>query len=326
MKLLFYSRLNRLWLEKIKQLRNEFSEVDFVTDVQKVDSEIKNADAIVAGEITLAVIQRAKKLKIIFVPYVGIDALPLDYIKTHGIRISNVHGNARYVAERCIALALSFYGKIIDYHNDLKQFQWHGYWAKGTLSDTWESIQGKTCSVIGTGEIGKYIARYLKVFDCRTIGFKKRPVTEKLEFFDEITTDLNEDLEKSELIFVTLPLTEDTKGMFSAEILTRLKGKFLVNAGRGLIIDEEGLYRALEEGILTGAGIDTWYNYPEKGETKAKPSKYPIHKLPNVILSPHLAGFTSQAAGLNIEQAIENIRSYIQTGKAKFEVDPDVMY
>ena len=86
------------------------------------------------------------------------------------------------------------------------------------------------------------------------------------------------------------------------------------------------MYRALEEGILTGAGIDTWYNYPEKGETKAKPSKYPIHKLPNVILSPHLAGFTSQAAGLNIEQTIENIRSYIQTGKAKFEVDPDVMY
>ena len=326
MKLLFYTRLNRLWLEKIEKLRNEFSEVDFVTDAQKVDSEIKNTDAVVAGEITLKFIQRAKKLKIIFVPYVGVNALPLDYIKTHGIRISNVHGNARYVAERCIALALSFYGKIIDYHNDLKQFQWHGYWAKGTLSDTWESIQGKTCTVIGTGEIGKYIARYLKVFDCRTIGFKKRTVTEKPDCFDEITTDLNEALEKGELIFVTLPLTEDTKGMFSAEVLTRLKGKFLVNVGRGLVVDEEGLYRALKKGILRGAGIDTWYNYPEKGGTTAKPSKYPIHELPNVILSPHLAGFTPQASVINIAQTIENIRSYIQTGKARFEVDPDLMY
>ena len=119
MKLLFHTRLNRLWLEKIEQLRNEFSGVDFITDVQKADREIKNADAIVAGEITREVIKRAKKLKIIFVPYVGIDALPLDYIKTHGIRISNVHGNARSVAERCIALALSFYGKRIDYHHDL---------------------------------------------------------------------------------------------------------------------------------------------------------------------------------------------------------------
>ena len=326
MKLLFHTRLNRLWLEKIEQLRNEFPGVDFITDVQKADREIKNADAIVAGEITREVIKRAKKLKIIFVPYVGIDALPLDYIKTHGIRISNVHGNARSVAERCIALALSFYGKIIDYHNDLKLFQWHGYWAKGTLSDTWESIQGKACTVIGTGEIGKAIARYLKVFDCRTIGFKKRAVTEKPECFDEITTDLNEALEKGELIFVTLPLTEDTRGMFSAEIMHRLKGKFLVNVGRGLIVDEEGLYRALKEGILKGAGIDTWYNYPQKGGTTAKPSKYPIHELPNVILSPHLAGFTPQAAGVNIEQTIENIRSYIQTGRAKYEVDPDLMY
>jgi len=326
MKLLFHTRLNRLWLEKIEQLRNEFPGVDFITDVQKADREIKNADAIVAGEITREVIKRAKKLKIIFVPYVGIDALPLDYIKTHGIRISNVHGNARSVAERCIALALNFYGKIIDYHNDLKLFQWHGYWAKGTLSDTWESIQGKACTVIGTGEIGKAIARYLKVFDCRTIGFKKRAVTEKPECFDEITTDLNEALEKGELIFVTLPLTEDTRGMFSAEIMHRLKGKFLVNVGRGLIVDEEGLYRALKEGILKGAGIDTWYNYPQKGGTTAKPSKYPIHELPNVILSPHLAGFTPQAAGVNIEQTIENIRSYIQTGRAKYEVDPDLMY
>jgi phosphoglycerate dehydrogenase-like enzyme len=326
MKLLFHTRLNRLWLEKIEQLRNEFPRVDFITGVQKADREIKNADSVVAGEITREVIQRAKKLKIIFVPYVGIDALPLDYIKTHGIRISNVHGNARSVAERCIALALSFYGKIIDYHNDLKQFKWHGYWAKGTLSDTWESIQGKTCTVIGTGEIGKAIARYLKVFDCRTIGFKKRAVTEKPDCFDEITTDLNEALEKGELIFVTLPLTEDTRGMFSAEILHRLKGKFLVNVGRGSIVDEEGLYRALKEGILAGAGIDTWYNYPEKGETTAKPSKYPIHELPNVILSPHLAGFTPQAAGVNIEQTIENIRSYIQTGRATYEVDPDLMY
>ena len=68
MKLLFHTRLNRLWLEKIEQLRNEFPRVDFITDVQKADREIKNADAVVAGEIKREVIQRAKQLKIIFVP------------------------------------------------------------------------------------------------------------------------------------------------------------------------------------------------------------------------------------------------------------------
>jgi phosphoglycerate dehydrogenase-like enzyme len=326
MKILFYAKLNPLWLEKIDQLCNEFPEVDFITDQHQADLEIENAEAIVSGEISLEFIVRAKGLKIIFVPYAGVDALPMDYIREKGIRISNVHGNARYVAERSIALALSFYGKVIDYHSDLKRFQWHGYWAKGTIDDTWNSIQGRTCAVIGTGAIGKYIAKYLKVFDCRVIGFKKRPTTEKLEHFDEITTDLKKALDKSELVFVTLPLTEETRGMFSAEILAGMKGKFLVNVGRGAVVDEEGLYRSLKEGRLAGAGIDAWYLYPQRGETTAEPSKYPITELPNVVLSPHLAGFTPQAALLNIEQTFENIRTYVRTGKAVSEVDPESLY
>lgn len=326
MKLVFFVKLNPFWLEKIEQLRKEFADVDFVTDKQKADEEILNADAIVAGEITLELIQRATKLNMIFVPFAGVDALPMNYIRKQGIRISNVHGNARYVAERCIALALSFYGKVIEYHNDLKHFEWHGYWAKGTLDDGWNSIQGRTCAVIGTGEIGKYIAKYLKVFDCTVIGFKKRPVTQKPPHFDEITMDLNEALDKSELVFVTLPLTEETKGLISAELLMRMKGKFLVNVGRGAVVDEGGLYRSLKHGHLTGAGIDAWYNYPEKGKTTGRPSKYPIHELPNIILSPHLAGFTPQALRLNVEQTIENIRSYLRTGNPTSEVDPERMY
>ncbi|MFH1242272.1 MAG: NAD(P)-dependent oxidoreductase, partial [Pseudomonadota bacterium] len=109
-------------------------------------------------------------------------------------------------------------------------------------------------------------------------------------------------------------------------ILATMKGKFLVNVGRGGVVDEEGLYQALKKGILKGAAMDAWYTYPEKGKTTAPPSRYPIHELPNVVLSPHLAGFTPQSARLNIEQTIENIRSFIETGKARSEVDPDLMY
>ena len=326
MKFVFCNKLNRFWLENIERLRRDFNDVDFVTDKERIDKEIENTDALVAGEITDDVIRRAKSLKIIFVPYAGVDALPLGLIREQGIRISNVHGNARYVAERCMAMALAFYGKIIDYHNDLKDLQWHGYWAKGSVGDTWDSIQGKSCAVIGTGKIGQYLAKYLKVFDCRVIGFKKRPVTEKLENFDMITLDLNEALENSELVFVTLPLTEETRGMFSAGILSQMHGKFLVNAGRGEVVDEAGLYRSLKKGVLKGAAIDTWYAYPDKGKTTANPSKQPMLELPNVILSPHVAGFAPQAAIRNIKQTIKNIKSYIQTGKAMSEVDPDLMY
>jgi phosphoglycerate dehydrogenase-like enzyme len=327
MKVVFLSKLNRAWLEQIDRLRREFRDTLFVTDPADAEHELETADALVAGEVPRDVVRRAGKLRVIFVPYAGVDALPLDDLRARNVRVANVHVNAPYVAERCIAMALAFYGKVMDYHMDLKErHQWHGYWATGKAEDTWTSIQGRTCALIGTGAIGTYLAKYLKVFDCRVIGFKKRPVPETPAYFDEITLDLTEALRKSELIFVSLPLTEETRGLFSKEILARMKGKFLVNAGRGEVVDEEGLYRALKDGILKGAGIDAWYNYPDPQGTTADPSRFPILDLPNVILSPHLAGFTPQAAMKNMDGTVANIRAYLRQGRAEFEVDLDQRY
>ena len=326
MKIVFYNRLNRLWVQRIEELRREFEHVDFVTDPDEVKSALGSANALVTGGISLELIQRAQGLEMIFVPFAGVDGLPLDYVKKRGVKISNAHGNAPYVAERGIAMALAFYGKVIDYHNDLRESRWHGFAAHRGIRDTWDSIRGKICAVIGAGEIGKQVAKLLNAFKCRVIGFKKRPVSETPEHFDEITLNLDEALQEGELIFICLPLTEQTKGMFSAELLAGLKGKFLVNLGRGGIVDEEGLYRALKDGILKGAGIDVWYGYPKEGEDQRIPSKYPIHELPNVVLSPHVAGFTPQAATLNIEQTIDNIRAYLKTGRPVFEVNAESMY
>jgi phosphoglycerate dehydrogenase-like enzyme len=326
MKILFYTRLNRLWLQRIEELKREFDHVDFVTDAEMSEGEVEGAHAIVGGHIPPELIQRAGNLSMIFVPFAGIDGLPLDQIKARRIRVSNSHGNAPYVAERAVAMAMAFYGKIIDYHNDLRDCRWHGFFAKRGVSDSWDSIREKTCAVLGTGEIGRNIAKYLKAFGCKIIGFKRRPGGNRPEHFDEITLNLDEAVGKGELIFIGLPLTEGTRGMFSAELLASLEGKFLVNMGRGEIVDEEGLYESLKRGILRGAAIDVWYTYPRGGEVKAPPSRFPIHELPNVVLSPHIAGFTPQAAELNIEQSIENIRSYLRTGSPRFEVDLELMY
>ena len=326
MKIVFYTRLNRLWLERIEELKKEFTHAEFVTERERVDGEVEDAHALVGGFIPPDIIRRAQKADIIFVPFTGIDALPLDYIKGRGIRVSNSHGNAPYVAERAIAMALAFYGRIIDYHNDLRIAKWHGYMVKKGVGDSWDSLQGRHCAILGTGEIGSNIARFLKAFHCTTIGFKKRQANRRPEYFDEATLCLGEALEMGELIFISLPLTEETRGMLSAEILASLKGKVLINVGRGEIVDEEGLYRSLKEGILRGAGIDVWYTYPRDGQMEVHPSRFPIHELPNVVLSPHIAGFTPQAAELNIEQSIENIRSYLRTGSPLFEVDLELMY
>ena len=143
------------------------------------------------------------------------------------------------------------------------------------------------------------MARILRVFGCETIGFKQRPVSGKMEDFDAVTLDLDEALADSELVFISLPLTRQTVGMFNAAVLSRMHGKFLVNMGRGEVVEEQALYDALKNGILKGAGLDVWFNYPQPGNTSPAifPSKLPFHELSNVVLSPHVGGMTHSCRG-----------------------------
>ena len=326
MKFLFYTDSRYSWDEGIVQLRDEFPDDEFIPREDITDDDVKNAHAFIGTGFPPDHLEAAKELKMIFVNFTGPNRLPLSDLNERGIMVSNTHGNARYVAERGIAMALSFYGRIMEYHNDLKDGKWHGLWSNGGAQDTWESIRGKECTVIGTGEIGKWLAKYLKIFECRVTGFKKRAVEGTLENFDEILMDLSAAVKKGELVFISLPLTRETKGMFDNRMLSMMKGKFLVNLGRAAIVDEEALYQALDGGILRGAALDVWYNYPKHGTASGFPSRYPFHELPNVILSPHIAGYTPQAAIRNVEETVENIRSYIRTGRARFEIDPVLTY
>jgi phosphoglycerate dehydrogenase-like enzyme len=249
MHIFFKTPLGRKWRAAINTLKEAFPDVSFSGSGTGEAADLENADAIVAGELTPEEIHAAKRLKMVFVPYAGVDALPLPELRRRHIRVANVHVNAPFVAERAIALALAFYGKIIEYHNDMKRGQWHGYWAGLGVKDTWESIRGRPCAVLGTGEIGSAIARHLKGFDCPVYGFKKHPPKTPLKEFDAVTLDLWEAVEKSEPIFVCLPLTRGTRGILDEWILKKMSGKFLVNVGRGELIDEKAFFEALKSGV-----------------------------------------------------------------------------
>jgi len=105
-----------------------------------------------------------------------------------------------------------------------------------------------------------------------------------------------------------------------------MRGAFLVNVGRGEVVDEAALYEALRDGVLSGAGIDVWYTYPQGGSTLGAPSRFPIHTLPNVVLSPHVAGSTYEAVDLNARQTLDNVERWIRTGDAAHRVDLSAAY
>lgn len=326
-KVAFHMKLNTAWKEEVERLRAEFTDVEFVESREGTDGgdAVADADVIVGGKLTRDVLENAASLRLIIVPFAGISHLPLDIIVERNIRVANCHGNAQYVAERTVGMILAFYGKIIEYHNDLRENRWHGFWVGQGLDDTWESLDGKTAAILGAGHIGHYLARFLHAFDVRVVGFKRRQVDSLPEHYDAMYYDLDEAIEAAEIIIIALPATSATNGLFDARRLAGMQGKLLVNIGRGSIVEEKALYDALEAGTLRGACIDTWYRYPDGG-THGAPSAYPVQDLSNVVLSPHAAGFTWQSVRNNRDEAVENLVRYLKGGGVLNETTPNSAY
>jgi lactate dehydrogenase-like 2-hydroxyacid dehydrogenase len=94
----------------------------------------------------------------------------------------------------------------------------------------------------------------------------------------------------------------------------KMTGKYLINIGRGDTVDEEGLYDSLKQGILAGAALDVWFNYPGIKGGQVLPANKPFWELPNVVLSPHKSSHVEEAIKAMIDDTFENIRSYLKTG------------
>ncbi len=327
MKVLFTNRLDSMWFSKIEELRREFPNVEFVTfkDVPNSHGLLKEADVVVGGHFSEEEIENAKNLKIIFVPWAGVNTIPWNVIKRKKIAVANTHANAKSVAEHAVALAIALMHRVVEYHNDLSKGVWHGFPVGAPYSDYWTPMCSKTCAVMGFGNIGKRIAKMLKAFDCRVIAFKKH-ISSTLEYADEVSFDIDYTISKSDVIFLALPLTPDTEGMFNWNVLSKMNGKFLISVSRGGLIVEEALYRALKERILSGAALDTWYQYPNSKESVTLPSAYPIHTFRNVVLSPHISGVTKESTVAMLEDTIENLKRYLESGEFSNAVDPNLMY
>jgi phosphoglycerate dehydrogenase-like enzyme len=97
----------------------------------------------------------------------------------------------------------------------------------------------------------------------------------------------------------------------------KMNGKYLINVGRGDTVDEEGLYESLKNGILAGAALDVWFNYPGKKKEPVMPSTKPFWELPNVVFSPHKASHVTEAVNAMIDDTIENVRCYIKNNHPK---------
>lgn len=312
---------SELWKNAIAGLAGRFPSVSFEFGEDAVARSLGEFEALIASRLSEEELARADSLRALFLPITGLNAVPAAALARRGIRVFNVHANAESVAQNALAMTLAWFGRLIDYHNDLRRGVWHGFWVGKGAEDEWDSVWGSKVCVLGTGAIGAAVASLFKAFRCEVTGWRKDPGKGLPAGFDRVEASLRAAVAGKDIVVGALPLTDSTRGVVDAAVFESMRGAFFVNVGRGLTVDEEALWKALRDRVIAGAGIDVWYRYPAPGEVSGSPSQYPIHELPNVVLSPHVGGSTRQATRRAVEDIASSLASWLETGAAPAEVD-----
>jgi D-3-phosphoglycerate dehydrogenase len=244
--------------------------------------------------LTRKVIEKLPKCKVIARYGVGVDSIDFKAATELGIIVANVPDYCiDEVSDHTIALILSLVRKISFFNQKAKSEQWDF-----RLGIPIHRIRGKTLGLIGCGKIGLEVAKKISIFGVRVIAFD--PYIEKAPDGIKLTS-LDEVLRESDFISIHCPLNDSTRHLIGERELEKMEKKpLLINTSRGPIIDEKALIRALEEGHLSGAGLDVL-------ETEPPDPQNPLLKMENVILSPHVSFYSEESISELKKRTAKNV-------------------
>ncbi len=255
---------------------------------------VRDADLILMcyTPVNARVIAAAPRLKGILKYGVGIDAIDIPAAKTRGIHVVNVPEYAEEtVAEGAFALLIALAKKLIPLDRQMHAQGWA--WPESRWLG--QDISGKTLGLVGTGRIGRSMARMAGAgFRARVLGYDPYVSAEDMRAAGiEKREDLHALLAESDFVSLHMVLTPETRHLIGAAELKAMKpGAILINVSRGALIDEAALLDALQSGAIAGAGLDVFAQEPL---TLAGHPLSPIFAMENVILTPHLTFYTAEA-------------------------------
>jgi phosphoglycerate dehydrogenase-like enzyme len=250
-----------------------------VADEVGIVPRLSDVDVLVTLGFTREMGLAARRLKLVQVPGAGLDRIDRSALPD-GTWLANAYGHEIGIAEYVIGAMLALTREFTRIDAALRRGAWESQWAVGAPAPpAWPELAGKTVGILGYGRIGQAVAHRARAFDMTVLPFRRGDA-------------LDDVLRRADYLAITLSLNETTRGLIGARELALMKPTaVLVNVARAQIVDEEALYHALAKKMIAGAALDVWYRYPtEAGVTF--PSRHPFHELPNVLLTPHLSGWT----------------------------------
>ena len=311
--LLLFGRMTVPWTEWMtEQLGSEWqithwSEGDAPSALPALAAD---AEVIVGGRFKASDFPDVSNLKLYHIPFTGFDWLDGSAMPP-GSQVCNTFEHEIAIAEYIMAGVLEAEIGMAAISARFKSHRWEN--RLPGIGPGRGELHGKTLSIIGYGHIGWETARRAQAFGMHVHAVSRRVPSPDVVQPDQFSTmdQLDVVLAESDYVVVTLPLSDETLGLFDAGRFGAMKPTgVLINVGRGKVIEEQALFDALSENRIGGAVIDVWYQYPTPDDPDPTPSKYPFQELDNIIMTPHLSARTEAMRNRRWRFVVENLQRY----------------
>lgn len=266
----------------------------------------EGTDVLLGPYVTKRIVETAGDLKLIQVPWTGMDTFDFSSVQGITVPICNTHSNADSVAEIGVAIVLDLLKKVSYHDRKMRVGNWNRDQKPLNLKS--KMLNKQTVCVLGFGNIGSRIGKLIATFGAKVIAVGGH--AQVSETVSEVykNEEIKNAVAKADVVICTLPLTDSTRSLVNDEMFAVMKnGVVFVNMSRAAVVDEDAAWNALQSGKLGAFGSDVWWNTPKRGESQSYPSaKHEFWTLDNVIMSPHRAGFIEDSLP-HLDGAIENI-------------------
>lgn len=279
------------------------------TTAENAVEHIGDADILIANKLPLNenTLKEAKNLKFVAQTATGTNNVDFNYTNSRGIKVANVPSySTDSVAQHTFALLLYLVEKMRFFDDYVKNGTYSRSNCFSCLEMIYPEIAGKTWGIIGMGAIGQKVAQIATVFGCKVICYSASGRTYDMPYEQ---VDFDTLLSSSDIVSVHAPLNEHTKDLMNYEAFVKMKeSAYFINVGRGPIVVEEDLARALEEGQIRAAGLDVLRIEPMNADN-------PLLKIQDsqkLIITPHVAWATSEARQRCVDVVAENIKAFLR--------------
>ena len=280
--------------------------IKYATSTQEEAKErVREADVIIVNKVKMTedVVENAPNLKLICETATGYDNIDIAYCARRGIKVANTPAySSACVSQVTVSMALSLITHLNEYRNFVHNGSYQKSVSANMLEPIYHEVEGLTWGIIGFGNIGRRVAAVAGALGCNILVNKRHPVS------DFECVDLDTILEKSDIISIHCPLSNETRGMIGKEQLAKMKkSAIIINVARGAIWDEEAIANAILDGTIGGMACDVFSKEP-------LPKEHPFNKIldkENVILTPHMAWGSYESRTRCFNTVLSNIGAYL---------------